>query len=120
MRNSEVQSKSFTQNISLAAESLQSYDYDKAHDLIVEAMYIEPDAPQPHNLLGIFYELIGDVNMACKHYRAAYSLDPTYKPACRNLEQISGALGSYKPRVFDFGDEAENSVCTLTNDCGRI
>ena len=62
------------------------------------------DAPQPHNLLGIYYELGGEIDLARRHYRAAYSLDPTFSPACRNLEQISLALSNERPRIFDFGE----------------
>ena len=58
-----------------------------------------------HNLLGILAEFTGDLNMACKNYRASYSLDPTYKPASRNLDRITSMyprLGNESP---DFGDK---------------
>lgn len=103
MNNLEIRNDRFTLNITQAAESLQSNDIEKAYIQIIEAMCINPDAPHPHNLLGILYELKGDGDRARRHYRAAYSLDPTYKPACKNLEQICTMFDD--PHIYDFGDE---------------
>ena len=103
--NTDLMESNFSHSISQAVNCLQSFCYEKAYALILEAMKARPDAPQPHNLLGIYYELGGDVDLARRHYRAAYSLDPTYSPACRNLEQISLALGNDRPRSFDFGEK---------------
>lgn len=96
----------FTQNIQRAAESLRNKDSDIAYSLIVEAMRINPDAPQPHNLLGIFYELSGNGDLARRHYRAAYSLDPTYKAACSNLERICTNFDD-RQSTYDFGEIPE-------------
>ncbi len=95
----------FTQNISQAADRLRRHEFKDAYPLIVEAIRANPDAPQPHNLLGIWFELMGDGDKARKHYRAAYALDPTFKPACRNLERIC-TMFEYGRIPFDFGDEA--------------
>ena len=73
----------YSQSVSQAVSCLQSFRYEKAYELILRAMEERPDAPQPHNLLGIYYELGGNIDLARRHYRAAYSLDPTFRPACR-------------------------------------
>ena len=114
MNNSETSKVIFAQNIQQAAVSLQGENCDLAYSLIVEAMRIDPDAPQPHNLLGIFYELSGNGNLARRHYRAAYSLDPTYKPACSNLERICTDFDN-KPHTYDYGDLSED----LYADAGK-
>jgi len=106
MENQVLTNEKFSLNISLAVKSLRSDEYEKAYGFIVEAMRIDPNAPHPHNLLGIMYELKGDGSRARRHYRAAYSLDPTFEPACRNLEQICTLLDNYKLRTYDFGDDA--------------
>ena len=98
----------FIENIRQASERLRIRDYDCAYSLIVEAMCADPNAPQPHNLLGILYELSGDGNLARRHYRAAYSLDPTYKPACSNLERICTDF-SNKLRSYDYGDTLDET-----------
>lgn len=109
MYNQVLTNENFSLNISQAVKSLRDNEYEKAYGFIVEAMRIDPDAPHPHNLLGIMYELKGDGSRARRHYRAAYSLDPTFEPACRNLEQICTLLDNYKLRAYDFGDGAVKS-----------
>ena len=85
-----------------AAAALHRSETDAAYALITEAMLLEPDFPQPHNLLGIYFELSGDVDRARRHYRAAYALDPTYTPALGNLERLCLTYES-KPLACDFG-----------------
>jgi Flp pilus assembly protein TadD len=80
--------------------SLQDRDMDNAGKLVTILVSMDMDAPEPHNLFGILSELKGNDDSARKHYRAAYALDPTYKPACRNLERL--VLGT-KNGGFDFG-----------------
>lgn len=105
MNNQANQNDRFSTNIDTATKSLRGNECEKAYDMITEAMHLAPDSPQPHNLLGIYFELKGNDDKARRHYRAAYALDPTYKPACWNLEQICTLLGNTKLRTFDFGDE---------------
>lgn len=59
---------------------------DPCLDRIRNAMAACPDAPQPHNLLGIVLEKQGRHTEAMRHFRAAWALDPTYIPAEQNLE----------------------------------
>ena len=102
----------FSRCLSLAIQSLHQHDQEKAYYEIIEAMHIFPDAPQPHNLLGIWFEINGDEIMARRHYRAAYSLDPTFKPACKNIERIC-TFESAEPFSFDFGDNPTASENTM-------
>lgn len=103
MNYSEKFTETFIQNIRQATDRLRRYELADAYKLIVEAIRINPDAPQPHNLLGIWFELEGNGDKARKHYRAAYSLDPTFKPACKNLERIC-TMFEYGRIPYDFGD----------------
>ena len=61
-------------------------NYQTCRALIRDAMADNPDAPQPHNLLGIVLEKEGNHTEAMKHFRAAWDLDSTYAPARRNLD----------------------------------
>jgi len=106
MSKSEILSDSFTQHIRQAAARLRRHELAEAYKLIVEAIRINPDAPQPHNLLGIWFELKRDEDKARKHYRAAYALDPTFRPACKNLERIC-TMFEYRRIPYDYGDEPE-------------
>ena len=63
----------------------QKENYDKCFDLIYKGMSDFPHAAEPHNLLGIVLEKTDDHTLAMKHFRAAWALDPTFKPANHNL-----------------------------------
>lgn len=106
MKNYTIPNDTFAEIIAHAARCLRSQDFEQAYALITAAMQIDPDAPQPHNLLGIWFALKGNGDKARRHYRAAYSLDPTFGPACKNLETISSVSDDSKLRSFDYGDEA--------------
>lgn len=82
----------------------RSSNYTECENLIAEAMRRHPHAPQPHNLMGVLFELRHDHVTAMKHYRAAWSLDPTYLPARHNLD--------------NFGSFDKNGKCAFDeNDC---
>jgi Tfp pilus assembly protein PilF len=98
-----AQTQEYCQRIESVTDTLRAKDLPAARQRIAEAMMMDVDAPEPHNLLGILYELSGDYQAARKHYRAAYALDPTYKPSCRNLERITSFCFSTALTDIDFG-----------------
>ena len=67
-------------------ESVQLGNFESCIEEIRSAMAQYPDAPHPHNLLGIILEKQGDHPSAMRHFRAAWALDPTYLPAEENLK----------------------------------
>ncbi len=95
--------------IQLAMNNLKQNNYIQAEEYIKQAMLISPHSPVVHNLYGIFEELLMEANLACKHYRAAYALDPTYKPAIRNLERIV-TFDCRCNKNVDFGDQPEKAI----------
>ena len=97
----------FTKAVMAAAQALRRQNFESAQLHIADAMALRMDAPQPHNLLGILSELNGDDISARRHYRAAYALDPTYKPACRNLERLVMFEWGAQSRAFDYGEKPE-------------
>lgn len=78
-------------------------DYKTCEDMIFQAMKEYPHAPHPHNLLGIVLEKMGEHALAMKHFRAAWSLDPTYMPANQNLETY-GTFFAHGTCAFDESD----------------
>lgn len=68
-------------------------DYETCVFEICQAMEAHPHAPEPHNLLGIVLERMGDHLGAMKHFRAAWALDPTYLPASHNLNTYGTFFG---------------------------
>ena len=71
---------------SMVRESVNQGQFDDCLQKIRSAMAEYPDAPQPHNLLGIVLEKQGNHVSAMRHFRAAWALDPTYMPAEENLK----------------------------------
>ena len=67
-------------------EAVRQGELETCLQEICNAMAEYPDAPQPHNLLGIVLEKQGNHTSAMRHFRAAWALDPTYIPAEENLK----------------------------------
>lgn len=78
-------------------------DFAECEKLIAEAMSMYPHAPQPHNLMGVLFEMKDEHAAAIKHFRAAWSLDPTYLPARHNLDNFA-SFYSVDRYAFDEND----------------
>lgn len=85
-------------------------DYQQGKAVAAQALGDYPDAPEPHNLLGIIYEKTGDHIRAMKHFQAAEALDPTYVPARVNMERFA----RLKPSALCAFDESD---CQPENNC---
>lgn len=96
----------FNNYITEATSKLINYEFNESYNMIMKAINENPNAPEPHNLLGIWYEFKGDGDLARKHYRAAYALDPTYKSASQNLERVCTYYSAQRIPV-DFGEKAK-------------
>ncbi|MCB8817536.1 tetratricopeptide repeat protein [Desulfosporosinus shakirovi] len=105
---------SFEKKIEQAVSALQAKDYVTAQEYLKYAMLENENnnAPEVHNLYGVLAEFTGDLSLAGNHYRAAYALDPTYKPASRNLERITSFYYSPRDMNPDFGDQPEREEVT--------
>lgn len=75
-------------------------EYETCTRMICEAMEHYPHDPQPHNLMGIVLEHTGNHSQAMKHFRAAWALDPTYRPASQNLDNY-GTFYSHGSCAYD-------------------
>ena len=64
-------------------------------------MAAAPHDAQPHNLMGIIAESRNDHVQAMKHFRAAWALDPTYRPARINMERYGSFSGQMPRPVYD-------------------
>ncbi len=103
MNEFEIITDKFDRYLKDATSKLKNDELEEAYRYIMDACEADPNAPQPHNLLGIWYEFKGNTNLARMHYRVAYVLDPTYKPASENLERIS-TLFPYKRIPVNYGE----------------
>ena len=82
---------------------ISQHEMQESEKIITAAMSQYPHAAQPHNLMGILLEEQQEHSTAMKHFRAAWSLDPTYTPASENLSRF-GNLYSTKKYAFDESD----------------
>lgn len=82
---------------------ISQHETQESERLITSAMCHYPHAAHPHNLMGILLEEQQEHLTAMKHFRAAWSLDPTYTPASENLSRF-GNLYSDKKYAFDESD----------------
>lgn len=104
MLYNEVRSDLFNSNIENAIRSLKNKDFSKAEEYIVAAMTENYNSAEPHNLLGIFYELKGDLKLARKHYRASLCLNQALKSANKNLERICKFKYVCSEEYIDYGE----------------
>lgn len=92
-----------------AAEMLRKREMKKAYELIIEAMSLAPSAPEPHNLLGIMFDINENEDGARRHFRAAIALEPSYVPAAKNLEQLCRVFRLVEKTAYDYGEMNQNS-----------
>ena len=78
-------------------------DYAECEKLIADAMCKYPHTPQPHNLMGVLFEMRDNHVAAMKHFRAAWALDPTYIPARHNLN-LFASFNKIGTCAFDESD----------------
>jgi Flp pilus assembly protein TadD len=104
MRDNKTNVKEYESYIKEATLNLKQWDYDEAYKSIMNAMTTNPNLPEAQNLLGIWYEKYGNRDLARKHYRIAYVLNPRYKAASVNLERASSVF-QYEDIPIDYGDE---------------
>jgi Tfp pilus assembly protein PilF len=88
---------------SKARALIENGELAECEKLVCNAMERYPHMPEPNNLLGILLERRGDHVLAMKHFRAAWALDPSYRPARQNLD----GYGSFYPNKRIAFDESD-------------
>ena len=83
--------------------AVESGEFEKAQRDVLAVMGEYPESPIPHNLLGAILEKENKHAAAMRHFRAAYALDPSYRPAKQNLDTLS-SLDYHSEVVFEDAD----------------
>lgn len=87
--------------IRVAKEAILKGDFEKARYYLKEALVTDTSNAIIQNLLGVIEEKLHNKSLAQKYYRAALSLDATYKPADNNLRRT--AMYGYSTKGIDLG-----------------
>lgn len=106
MEQEERELNSFTDFFNFAKSFINKRDFKKAVEYLEKAISMDSSKPEPYNLLGVIYEMEGEMDKARKMYRAALAIDPSYKPADENLERV--IQFNYSPGEYNLGDEDDD------------
>lgn len=112
MKELKEKTTPYMTKIKIAINALKSRDYELALISIKQAGLENQNLPEYHNLLGVIAEHHDDLGLACKHYRAAYALDPSYKPALNNLDRITSFYSGRSENKPDLGENYELEVAS--------
>jgi DNA-binding NtrC family response regulator len=77
--------------LELAKRCVSDRHFEAAAEHVKKAISMDSSRPEAFNFLGALYEIQGNKTEGQKNYRAALSLDPTYKPAQDNLSRSTKA-----------------------------
>jgi DNA-binding NtrC family response regulator len=97
---SEQKALDYDSSIELAKRSIGDRHVEAALEHVRKAISLDPNRPEAFNLMGALIEIQGDRLEAQKNYRAALSLDPSYKPAIENLQRSTSWQPRQKGLVF--------------------
>lgn len=81
--------ETFEYVIEKTIDAIQNSNFKTAKLYLQDAFSLDESSPKIHNLLGVIAEMSYEKGKAIKHFRAAYGLDPSFKPAVQNLEKIT-------------------------------
>jgi DNA-binding response OmpR family regulator len=95
-----VKSHDYESFIELAKGCVAERHFDAAAEHVKKAISIDSSRPEAFNFLGALYDVQGNKLEAQKNYRAALSLDPTYKPAQNNLSRSTGAKMGFEKKIM--------------------
>ena len=102
LKNNKVNSLP-NENIEKAIQCLSNLHLEEAMKFIHLSFLEDSDFSQIHNLLGAYYELTGELNLARKHYRAAIDLEPSSTPPSNNLQRVCEHKNICSLEYIDFG-----------------
>lgn len=80
---------SYESCIQYARQLIMHKDFEKSMEYLKRALGMEPTKAEPHNLMGSLLEILGKLDEAQKHYRAAMVMEPGYIPAQTGLARIN-------------------------------
>jgi DNA-binding response OmpR family regulator len=77
----------FSSKLKRAKRALNRRLYGEAASLLTEAIALDPNSAEAHNLLGVIHELRQEHDDSYREYRAALQADRHYDPARQNIRR---------------------------------
>jgi DNA-binding response OmpR family regulator len=85
-----------------AKRALNRREFERAATLLEQALDLEPNSAEAHNLMGVLRESRGQDHAAYRSYKAALSADPHHGPAQDNMRRYCERFG------LDFNNRSIN------------
>jgi Flp pilus assembly protein TadD len=79
--------ETFEEALGMAKNAITQHDWTKAPEYLKRACALDPTQAEPFNLLGVVFELAGDIAEAQRMYEVALALDESYETAQFNLNR---------------------------------
>jgi DNA-binding response OmpR family regulator len=76
-----------------AKQALNRREFSRAHDLLREALELDPASAEAHHLMGVLRESLGQDRAAYEAYRAALEIEPHYLPALDSMRRYCVRFG---------------------------
>jgi DNA-binding response OmpR family regulator len=76
-----------------AKQALNRREFTRAHDLLEEALELDPSSAEAHHLMGVLRESLGQDRAAYEAYRAALEVNPHYLPALDSMRRYCVRFG---------------------------
>jgi DNA-binding NtrC family response regulator len=92
--------------LELAKKCAADRHFEAAVEHVKKAISLDASRPEAFNFLGGLCEVQGNRVEGQKNYRAALSLDPTYKPAKDNLSRSTGSKPNAEKKIL-FDDKTD-------------
>jgi DNA-binding response OmpR family regulator len=89
-----------------AKRALNRREFDRAAELLEQALDLVPNSAEAHTLMGVLHESWGQGHAAYHSYRAALEADPRYGPARDNMRRYCERSG------LDYHNKAINPGAT--------
>ena len=90
----------YTSSIERVKKAIMDRHFDAAAEHLGKATSLDPGRAEAFKLLGVIMEVRGDRVEAQKNYRAAFSLNPSYEPAIKNLQRSTEGRWRLKGNII--------------------
>lgn len=81
--------------VATGREAYENKEFTRAEELLSRALEIRDDLADVHNMLGVIYHNVGEMDKAKGHFERALIINPNYTDAALNLSVTYNDLGKY-------------------------